>query len=134
MSAWRRKAIQELPHLRSHIERSDSVGMLWTKLWLIFVEANSDPKDDATIRGTYNFALWCVAESHDDQIATSTVCHFYEHLPSERPVRKELPKHMTTADFLGMKEVFKYHMTPEEHEAFLNEFLEHRKLIGREAV
>jgi len=108
--------------------------MLWTKLWLIFVEANSDPKDDATIRGTYNFALWCVAESHDDQIATSTVCHFYEHLPSERPVRKELPKHMTTADFLGMKEVFKYHMTPEEHEAFLNEFLEHRKLIGREAV
>ncbi len=102
------------------------MGILWTDLRFIFVEAHREPKDESTLRGVYEFARWCVVDADNANIATSAVCHFYEHLPEKSLVRRELPKHMTRTEFLGMLEAFKYHLSPEEHEAFVREFLEQR--------
>ena len=134
MSAWRRIAIEKLPQHRELIERSESVGMLWVDLRIIFERAHHEPKDVSTIRAIYEFARWCVADSHSADISTSAVCHFYEHLPQEPLVRHELPKHMTRPEFLGMVEAFKYHLSPEEHEAFVREFLEQRERVIRSAI
>ena len=124
MSTWRRIALEKLPQHRKLIAQSESVGMLWVDLWLRFVDAHRSPFDAATVKGTYEFASWCLAGADNADIATSTICHFYEHLPTEPLVRQELPRYMTREDFLGLKQVFDYHLSPAEHERFVTEFLE----------
>ena len=133
MSTWRRIAIEKLPQHRKLIEDSESVGMLWVDLWLKFVDAHRPPVDEATVKATYEFASWCLADSENADIATSTICHFYEHLPTEPLVRRELPKHMTRQDFLGLVQVFDYHLSAEEHERFVSEFLEENERLLRPA-
>lgn len=134
MSAWRRIAIEKFPQHRGLVERSKSVGMLWVDLWIIFVYAHRPPVDETTIKGVYAFADWCLAESRDADISTSTVCHFYEHLPTESLVRRDVAKHMSRRDFLGMSEVFKYHLSPEEHAAFIREFLDEKERLLKAAI
>ena len=124
MSAWRQIAIEKLPQQRRLIEESESVGMLWDDLWLIFVYAHQPSIDESTVKGVYEFASWCLIGSNNEEIQSSAICHFYEHLPTESLVRQELPKHMSREDFIGMKEVFEYHLTAEEHKRFMNEFFE----------
>lgn len=123
MSAWRRIAIEKLPVQRDLIARSESVGMLWVDLWCVFVQAHCDPVDEVTIRGVYEFAKWTCAESRDADIATSTCCHFYEHLPLDPKVRERLPRFMSRQEVLGLSEIFKYHLSEDEHRDFMQEFL-----------
>ena len=134
MSAWRRVATEKLPKQRELIERSDSVGMLWVDLWAIFVLAHREPADEEIIRGVYEFAKWTCTESGNDEMATSTYCHFYEDLPKERLVRERLPQHMTRQDFLVLVDVFKYHLTADEHKEFIRDFLERAKIHDESAA
>ncbi|SRR5260370_39602282 len=134
MSAWRKIAIEKLPQHRGLIDRSQSVGMLWVDLWLIFVDAHQPPLDEATIKSVYEFASWCMAKSGNADIETSTICHFYEDLPTEPFVRRELSKHMTRQDFLGMIEVFKYHLSSDEHDSFVREFLDNKNFLLDDAI
>ncbi|MHC4251150.1 MAG: hypothetical protein ACYS9X_18675 [Planctomycetota bacterium] len=127
MSAWRRAALAALPKLRREIDKSESVGMLWVELWLAFADAHRDPVDEETTQGAYTFATWCLVDSRNGDIETSTICHFYEHLPTDPRVRERMHLHMTRQDFLGMVEVFKYHLSQEEHERFVADFLARRK-------
>jgi hypothetical protein len=122
MSAWRRIAIEKLPKQRQLIAKSETVGMLWVDLWFVFLNAHEEPSDEATIRGVYEFARWTLAESRDAEIATSTCCHFYEELPQEAKVRARLARYMTREEILGLSEIFKYHLTPDEHREFMQEF------------
>jgi hypothetical protein len=129
MSAWRRVAIEKFPKLEALIAKSESVGMLWTELWFVFCEAHKEPIDEATIRGIYEFARWTYKESRNSEIATSTVCHFYEHLPLKDSVKKLLPKFMSRQEVLELSDVFKYHLSEVEHKNFIKEFAgEHKKL------
>ncbi len=121
MSAWRRIATEKIPKQRELIERSASVGMLWVDLWFRFVEAHHEPLDEETIRGEYEFARWTCKDSQSAEMATSTYCHFYEHLPTEPLVRAQLRRFMTREDILQLAEVFKYHLSPDEHRAFMSE-------------
>jgi hypothetical protein len=127
MSAWRRTALAALPGLRREIDESESVGDLWVELRMRFAAAHRNPVDEETIRGVYSFATWCLVESRNADIETSAICHFYEHLPTDPRVRARMHLHMTRQDFLGMVEVFKYHLSPEEHERFVAAFLADRK-------
>ena len=122
MSAWKRVATEKIPKQRDLIQRSESVGMLWVDLWFRFLDAHREPVDEETIRGTYEFAKWTCMESRDGEMATSTCCHFYEHLPAEPSVRGRLLRFMTREDVMGLAEVFKYHLTKEEHREFMREF------------
>jgi hypothetical protein len=122
MSAWRRIAIEKLPKQRDLIAKSESVGMLWVDLWCVFLNAHQEPVDEATIRGVYEFAKWTIAESRDAEMATSTCCHFYEHLPREPKVRAQLSRYMSRQDISSLTEIFKYHLTPKEHREFMQEF------------
>jgi hypothetical protein len=122
MSAWRRIAIEKIPKLRELIERCESVGMLWVDLWLRFVDAHREPVDEVTIRGVYEFTKWTCQDSRSDEIATSTCCHFYESLPTEPLVRAQLRRFMTREEILGCSEIFKYHLSQDEHREFMKEF------------
>jgi hypothetical protein len=134
MSTWRRIATEKLPQHRDLIARSESVGMLWVDLWLIFVGAHRPPINQAEIKAVYEFATWCLTGSGNEDIASSTICHFYEHLPTEPCVRAELPKHMTKQDFLGMSEVFRYHLSASEHASLVQEFMERKDRLLKAAI
>jgi hypothetical protein len=98
-------------------------------LSVVFVDAHREPIDEATIRGVYEFARWTLKESRSDEIATSTCCHFYEHLPLEPVVLAKLSKFMSRQEVLELSEIFKYHLAEEEHKNFMREFAgEHRNL------
>ena len=122
MSAWRRIATEKIPKQRELIQHSENVGMLWVDLWFRFVDAHREPVDEETIRGVYEFAKWTCKDSRSDDMATSTCCHFYESLPTEPLVRAQLRRFMTREEILGLAEIFKYHLTPEEHQEFMREF------------
>jgi hypothetical protein len=47
---------------------------------------------------------------------------FYEHVPLNRRLRRELPRHMSVEDFLGSKEIFEYVLSEEEYGMFAEEF------------
>lgn len=121
MSAWRRIAIEKLPKHKALIIRSESVGMLWTDLWFLFLKAHREPADEATIRGVYEFAEWAYRESRNADIATATCCHFYEHLPLEQCVRAKLSRYLPCREISALSEIFKYHLTPDEHREFMRE-------------
>lgn len=127
MSAWRRVATEKIPKQRQLIQRSESLGMLWVDLWLRFLDAHHEPVDEETIHGVYEFAKWTCVESRDAEMATSTCCHFYENLPTEPLVRARLRRFMTREDVMGLAEVFKYHLTEEEHREFMREFATTRR-------
>ena len=113
--------MEKIPKQRELIQRSESVSMLWVELWFRFVDAHQEPVDEETIRGVYEFAAWTCADSQSDEMATSTCCHFYEELPTEPLVRAQMRRFMTREDILGLSEIFKYHMTPDEHREFMRE-------------
>lgn len=96
--------------------------MLWQDLWFIFLSAHRAPVDLETIRGVYEFARWTYAESHNGELATSTCCHFYEHLPTSPQIRGHLLRFMSREEVLGLSEIFKYHLTTEGHREFMQTF------------
>jgi hypothetical protein len=122
MSAWRRVAIEKVPKLRTLIEQAESVGMLWIDLYLAFEKAHFPPPDETLIAGVYAYASWCLIGAHNDDIATPAIVSFYEHLPVDAEVRKQMHRWLSVEDFEGMKEVFRYHLSEEEHADFVEEF------------
>lgn len=122
MSAWRRAAIEFLPSQRELVERSEFVGMLWVELWFLSCDAHRPPVNDAIIRGSYQFAEWTLRNTHDDDMATFTCCHFYEDLPEEPLVRKQMPKYLSRADVLGLSDIFKQRIGADGFLKLLSEF------------
>lgn len=130
MSAWRRVATEKLPQFAQLIDRSESVGMLWIDVWNKFEHAHRDPVDEETIRRIYDFAWWAAA-SPDPAVSSATATEFFESLPTNNNVRAVLHRHMSREQFLGMVELFKYHLSPEDHRTFVDDFLRRRKQLDR---
>lgn len=55
------------------------------------------------------------------------------HLPTNNRVRRLMPRYMTREQFLGMKEMFKCFLSPDEHREFLGDFLRRRRLVEEAA-
>lgn len=123
MSAWRRKAITYLPMCKKCIEQAGSIHELWIELWFEFQKAHNVPKNIPLVRGVYAFAGWCLTQSGNQNIQSATIVNFFESIPTDRQVREELSAQMSVEDFYGMEQAFRYHLTQEEYQAFVAEFL-----------
>jgi hypothetical protein len=132
MSAWRRAAIEKLPRFRTLIEQSESPGALWIDLFREFERAHRDPADVTTITQIYEFAWWGAA--HEDvETRAATICGFFEELPSDSNIRRLMPQFISSEAFLGMTDVFKYHLESEQHDEFVRSFLEGHKWLEQTA-
>ena len=131
MSAWRRTAIEKLPKYRQIIDHSKSVMDFLDEINYDFTQAHRDPIDEDIIRGVYDFAWRAVGESRNDDISNSVAIGFFEDLPQDKRVRELLPRFMTRDQFLGMVDIFKYHLSPEEHSEFVRDFLKRRESFMR---
>ena len=123
MSAWRRVAIEKLPEFREIIEAAETPGMLWIDLLVRFEGAYQEPADQDLAHRVYEYAGWCLTKSKDQDIETAAALSFYEHLPLNKKIRKDMANHLTREVFLGLKEVFKYHLAEGEYEEMEQEFL-----------
>ncbi len=101
MSAWRREAIKLLPKLRPLIERSRRVERLWLELYLEFLEAYEDPRDEGTIGGVHAYALWCWQEVPALSVRSAAIIGFWEAFPwfGYPAVRADMPNRLSNEQF-----------------------------------
>ena len=83
-------------------------------------------KDEGLIGRIYEFARWCW-KCPSDEVRTAVACAFYEHLPKKPMMRRDMPRRFGRDAFAELREVFGYHLSPEEAVVFEREFLEAEK-------
>ena len=126
MSVWRRVAIEKFPKLREEVERSESLGMLWTQLYLRFLRAHEEPVDLEMIRRCYEYAWWCFNQSRNQDVTDKVGMGFYENLPTDRLVRQRIAEHLTTEQFGKVAGYLAYFLGPEKFGQFSEEFFKER--------
>jgi hypothetical protein len=131
MSAWRRTALELLPDQRSLIETSENPMALWIELTPVCEKAHSSGNHSA-VSGFYQFARWCW-RSTDADLRTAVACGFYEHLPTMKTARKDIPRWFDRDSFNELREVFSYHLTSDEAAEFEREFFGAKQKLLDEA-
>jgi hypothetical protein len=127
MEKWQEEVIRLLPpQHHEDILFCQTIGELWAGyLSAEFVKAHqTQPLDRATIRGVYDFAVWCVAHSGDRDVEATALIDFFEDLPREPSIWDELPHHMTREQFLASREIYELGMTTPKHRQFIPHVLE----------
>lgn len=123
MSAWRRKAIEELPELSELIETAGSPMALWIDLHLKFEDAAGT--DDSLVRRILRYAAWSISDRSGklpNESSTAAACAFYEHLPERREHWPLFRQWFSPAEFSRLEPVFHYHLSADELAALRSEF------------
>ena len=120
---WRQAAYELLPSFRDLVERAEDVGMLWIELSDLKIDMmDQSPLSDEEVSSLFRFASWCLL-SKDEKCQNAAIIDFYEQLPLNPHIRSKLHHHLSVEHFLGLKEIFEYNLTKEEHEKFVSEFM-----------
>ena len=120
---WRKAANELLPTFRDLVEGAEDVSMLWIELSDLKIESmDESPLSDDEISNLFRYASWCLL-SGDQKCQNAALIDFYERLPLNPRIRNDLHKHLSVEDFLGLKEIFEYNLSKEEHEKFVEEFM-----------
>ena len=119
---WRQAAYELLPSFRELVERAEHVGMLWIELSDLRIEAMDETTlSNDEISDLFRYASWCLL-SNDEKCQNAALQDFYERLPLNQ-LRANLHNHLSVDGFLGLKEIFEYNLSKEEHEKFVEEFM-----------
>jgi len=125
---WRQAAYEIIPMFRGRIDEAEDVGMLWIDISTELENSADEPlylsrtPDEETIASLFRYASWCLL-SGDEKAENAAMVEFYEMLPVVPRIREDLHKYLSTEEFLGLKALFEYHLSKEEHEEFIREFL-----------
>jgi len=130
MSVWRREALEQLPECRRVIEAADNPMALWIELRGACDDAYAK-QDEDLIRRFYAFARTCW-QSPSADVRTAVACAFYEHLPTTPVLRRDMPRRFGRAAFNELRQVFCYHLSPDEAAAFEREFFTAEQKFVRE--
>jgi hypothetical protein len=80
MSAWRARALEFFPDMRTEIEGADSVGTLWIELCLRFERHYRERCACEFIHAVYLYATWCT-RSPSVNVYNGAAIGFYENVP-----------------------------------------------------
>ncbi|MEK6284015.1 MAG: hypothetical protein AABN95_27015 [Acidobacteriota bacterium] len=119
---WRQAAHEFLPMFRDNVVAAESVSMLWVDLWSEVEGFGDEPLSEDAISSLFRYASWCLL-SDDEECQNAAIVGFYEMLPTNARIRNNLHNYLSVEDFLGLKEIFDYHLSKEEHLRFIEEFL-----------
>jgi hypothetical protein len=114
------------------IESAETPMALWIELLSACQDA-CQRSDESMIRRIYEFARWCW-QSPSVEVRTAVACAFYEHLPTTPVLRHDMPRRFGRAAFTELREVFQYHLSPEEATEFEREFFEAEQKYVREVL
>jgi hypothetical protein len=79
MSAWRARALEFFPDMRTEIEGADSVGMLWIELCFRFERHYREHCACKIIHAIYLYATWCT-RSPSANVYNGAAIGFYEQV------------------------------------------------------
>ena len=107
-----------LPEIQSEIEDAESPMALWIEIVFYFDEAYEEPKNSDFIRRVYGYADWClgqdIGETADEHLPTCVVTCFWEHIPTNKAARDDMPRWFSFEDVMANKHFFEYLLTEEE--------------------
>ena len=130
MKEWRKQALRQVPSLTRIFRRDQNPMALWITLHLTLWERYSHPwtnrrKNAEAIRQVYFYARWCYFQSGDPDVIAAVAYAFYEHLPLDEDVRRDVANYLSETDFEALEKVFRYHLnTDAAYELFRGEFLQ----------
>jgi hypothetical protein len=129
MSKWRRIALEKLPRFKNTIETSYSPMALWIELLQELETAYSkEVPDEEVIKEIFAYASWCLrysGQSKSYDMFTEVIVAFYEHLPTNKKIRRDLYKRMSRDDINYIGEHWLYLLDEEEAEQFKKDFPNH---------
>ena len=105
-----------------HRVRGKSDGVVDLEL-LSECEAACQKQSKDLIGRSFDLARWCW-QSPSADVRTAVVCAFYEHLPKKPVLRRDMPRRFGRVAFTELRDVFRYHLSPDEAAAFEREFFE----------
>lgn len=127
MIYWRDLAAERIPALKLIVESADNPMALWIELEFR-LDAAYEEADQHLIQQIYGYAHWSYFEAQDVDVVEAVACAFYEHLPLNSVVKKDLPNWLTYREFKALAAVLHYHQSDEEF-AELSDYFD-RKLLG----
>src|SRR5205085_11992801 len=96
MKKWQKVAMQMLPELQLKIIEAENPMSLWVEIIFYFDEAYEEPKNEDFIRRVYEYADWSlnqdVGETAAEHPPTCVVVCFWEHIPTYKPARDDMPR------------------------------------------
>lgn len=124
MQEWQRKALELLPEMQDEILESENPMQLWIELSLCFDEAYEEPKNESFIRRVYDYENWCltqdaqtakrdVTERAENHLPTCVAVAFWEHIPTNKAAREDMPCWFSVEDVLASQDIFGYFLTDE---------------------
>jgi hypothetical protein len=120
-----------VPALKPTIEAAAEPMALWIELFDSLEEAYREgPPDDDLIGRLYQYTEWSLCAASGD-VCTAVMVAFYEELPANEAVARDLPRWMTTPLFGELESPFRYLLSDEEYERFREGFLREREAIVR---
>jgi hypothetical protein len=128
VEGWRQAAYEIIPTFRRCIDEAEDVGMLWIDLSAELENPGNEPSylgrplDGDAMAGLFRYASWCLS-SGDEKAQNAAIVDFYEMLPVVPRIRRDLHRYLSAEEFLGLKGLFTYGLSEEEHEEFVREFL-----------
>lgn len=109
-----------LPELQSEIEEAERPMALWTEIIFYFDEAYEEPRNDDFIRRVYAYAAWGleqdVGETADEHLPTCIAICFWEHIPTYKPARNDMPRWFSFEEVIANEHWFRASLSDEEFE------------------
>ena len=125
--SWKDAALRCFPEFAERLREEDTPYLLWFELWSVFKSAYRGQVNRDLIARIYRFADWCAQQprgvtASDDLMTCVAVC-FFEEIPTYPPARDDMPNWFTRAEFVDMRDIFRYKLGPEEFSRFEAELL-----------
>jgi hypothetical protein len=112
---WRDLALRQMPSLKPILLKADNPMSLWIELEFCLDNAYEE-QDRLLIQQIYDYAHWSYFKSQDEDTIQAVGCAFYEHLPLNPVVKRDLPNWLTREEFKTLASVLHYHQSAEEFE------------------
>jgi hypothetical protein len=120
MEEWREVAINMLPELQSEAGEAESPMSLWLEIVYKFDDAYESPRNEEFIKRVYAYADWCLeqkgGETASEHLPTCVVTCFWEHIPTCKSAREDMPRWFSFDEVMANEHFFKYLITEEEFE------------------
>ncbi len=123
MSAWKRKAIEFLPGLRSEIQEANSVSDLWAEISSGFDQAVKSENREF-IDSTLKYLVWSAGSESGEAAKQAVFCGFLEDIACRKDNWKYFNSWFTKQEYEKYKGSFAYALSEKEFKKLNDAFYE----------
>ncbi|HTE19841.1 MAG TPA: hypothetical protein VK689_15865 [Armatimonadota bacterium] len=99
--------------MEHEIYEAEDFWALWIEITLEFEKAYHEPRNEALIARIYQYAFWSIehgerAPTAKRDLPTCVCVAFFEHIPTQKASREDMPRWITRDEVAGMRDIFTY--------------------------